>query len=170
MAQTANKQKQAATPETGTATVTVALKHPTGIVLEVFEKKILQVPDGVGRLRDETIFRSTGKQYALNGNRVPFGKMPNYKIIAGYALTDGIPKVVWETWLEQHQDSPLVENKLIMAYEKQDMAEDFANDHQATRSGFEPLLIKGDPRVDKKKTRDGKFVDVIQPDGEAIPE
>ena len=161
MAQT----KKAAAASTGTATVTVALKHPTGIVLEVFEKKTLQVPDGVGRLRDETVFRSTGKQYALNGNRVPVVDgvvvAPNYQIIGGYALTPGIPKDVWDKWLEQHPDSDLVENGLITAYEALDMAQDFAKENAKTRSGMEPLLRSGDPRVPKRRTREGKIVDSV---------
>jgi hypothetical protein len=148
--------------DNGTATVTVALKHPTGIVIEAFEKSSMSVPDGVGRLRDEIVFRSTGTQYVLNGTRVPFGVRPKFDIVGGYALTPGVPKSVWDKWLEQHQDHPLVENNLICAHEKIDMVEDFAEEHKATRSGLEPILLRGDPRVDKKRTRDGKFVDSIE--------
>lgn len=154
--------KKIAVPETGTATVTVALKHPTGIVIEAFEKKSMQVPDGVGRLRDEVVYRTTGKQYPIHGTRVPFGSAPRYKIIGGYALTEGVPKAVWDIWLEQHHDHALVQNELICAHEQLDFSQDFAEEHKATRSGLEPLLQKGDPRVDKKRTREGKFVDAIE--------
>lgn len=128
--------KKEAVPATGTETVTVALKHPTGIVLEVFEKKTMQVPDGVGRLRDEVVFRSSGKRYPINGNRVPFGARPKFTILGGYALTEGVPKEVWDKWLEQHPDHPLVESGLISAHAKVDLAEGFATEHEASRSGL----------------------------------
>lgn len=157
----ANNKKQAS--ETGTArdVVTVALKHPTGIVIEAFEKVKTQEPVLGGGFRDSVAYRSTGQQYPLHGNRVPFGKMPNYEIIGGYALTPNIPKEIWEVWKEQHHDSDLIKNNLITAYEKLDMSQDFAKEHETTRSGLEPLKHVGDPRVDKKRTREGKFVDAI---------
>jgi hypothetical protein len=159
------RAKKVAAPETGTATVTIALKHPTGIIIEAFEKKTLQVPDGVGRLRDETVFRATGKQYPVNGNRVPFGQMPSYKIVGGYALTPGIPKDVWDAWLIQHHDHPLVENELISAFEAMDWAEDFSAEHQDSKSGLEPLARRGDPRAPKSRTRDGKVVETFEMNG-----
>jgi hypothetical protein len=155
--------KKAAAGETGKATVTVALKHPTGIVLEAFVKEKGQEPVLGGGFREVTVWRSSGKQYPLNGNRVPFGVMPSYPIVAGYALTHGIPKEVWEAWAEQHKDSPLLEQELIAAYDTADKAEDFAQDkdNAARRSGMEALSRKGDPRVDKKRQRDGTLVDGI---------
>jgi hypothetical protein len=162
-----NVKKEAA-PHNGTETVTVALKHPTGIVLEVFEKKSMAVPDGRGAMRDEPMFRSTGKQFPINGTRVPFGKAPKFPIVGGYALTQGVPKDVWDKWLEQHHDHPLVENELITAFPQLDMAQDFAEEHKDLRSGMEPLLQKGDPRTPKTQNREGKFVDAIEHfDGQA---
>lgn len=156
--------KTAAPPETGTATVTVALKHPTGIILDVFREETAHEPVMGGGTRPVKVFRSTGKQYPLNGNRVPFGTTPNYMILGGWALTPGIPKDVWETWLSQHHDHALVENGLIDAHENADYVEDFAKDPDrvSLKSGLEPLLRKGDPRVDKRRTREGKFVDAIE--------
>lgn len=153
--------KPASAPAKTGATVTVALKHPTGIFLEAFEPSRMQVPDGVGRLRDETIFRSTGKRFEVHGNRVPFGATPNFPIVAGFALTHGVPKDLWETWLKQHADSDLVQNRLISAFDDGDSAADYAKDHEGTKSGMEAMLRVGDPRADKKKNRDGKFVDAI---------
>jgi hypothetical protein len=168
------KEKATPTPKTGTDTVTIALKHPTGIVLEAFEKVATKVPDGGGRMREEMLYRSTGKQYPLYGNRVPMGMTPNYKIIAGYALTPGIPRDVWEAWKEQHHDSPLLDqaNPLIFAHESLEQVEDFAEEGRQLRHGFEPLRKTDDPRVAKRKTRDGKFVDSVsmaddQPKSEA---
>lgn len=160
-AKTRNEEKSASAPATSGAVVTVALKHPTGVILEGFEKKSIQVPDGVGRIRDEVVFRSSGQRFEIHGNRVPFGKTPNFPIIGGYALTKGVPKDVWEIWLEQHKDSPLVENHLISAFESHDDAEAFATEHEENRSGMEAVLKVGDPRVDKRKGRDGKFHEAV---------
>lgn len=155
-------RKPVPVPQTGTATVVVALKHPTGIVIEAFEEKKIAVPDGRGAMRDETMFRSTGKRYPVNGTRMPYGMEAPFRRVGGYALTEGIPKDVWELWLKQHHDHPLVENGLITAFEKLDMAIDFAEENKALKSGLEPLLQKDDPRTPKTRTREGKFVDAIE--------
>jgi hypothetical protein len=148
-------------PATGTETVTVALKHPTGLVLECFREEAGSEPVLGGGMRKVAVWRSTGQQYVVHGTRVPAGATPNYPIVAGYALTHGVPKEVWETWLKQHKDSPVVLNHLIRAYASGEDAAAFAKDHEATRSGLEPLLRRSDPRVDKKRNRDGKFVDAV---------
>ena len=142
-------------------TVTVALKHPTGIVMEAFREERSQEPVLGGGFREVKVWRSTGRQYPINGNRVPFGQIPDYKIVGGYALTEGVPKDVYDIWCEQHSDSPLVEHKLLMAFASSDRAEGFAREHASTRSGMEPVAKSGDPRVDKKRTHDGKVVDGI---------
>lgn len=163
-----NTKKQGAKPETTGETVTVALKHPTGIILEVFEQTKQPVPDGVGRLRDETIWRSTGKQYPLNGNRLPFGKLPTFPIVGGYALTKGIPKEIWETWAEQHKDSDLVKNELIGARPTMQEAADWARERGSTKSGMEPL-VEGDARADKriaKAKEQPKLVQEQDPDNQ----
>lgn len=156
------RMKQEASGDTSGDTVMVALKHPTGIVIEAFVGSEAYEPVMGGGQRKVKVFRPAGKRYTVNGNRYPFGTMPSYKIIAGYALTPGIPKDVWECWLSQHQDMPLVQNHLIHAHESVEYASDQAKDGQALRSGLEPLLTKGDPRVAKKRTRNGKFVDAIE--------
>lgn len=149
-------------PETGTATVTVALKHPTGIVLEAFEKVITKVPAGGGVMREEESYRSTGKQYPLNGNRTPFGVIPSYKIVDGYAMTPGVPKDVWEVWVAQHADHPLVVNHLIEAHQDIDYLAAFAREGRKLKSGLEPLQRSGDARAPRRRTRDGKFVEAME--------
>ena len=153
---------KASKAETGTATVTVALKHPTGIIIEAFTQDVAHEPVMGGGTREVTVFRSTGKQYTINGNRAPFGVRPDFDIVAGYGLTHGVPKDVWERWLEQHHDSPLVQNNLICAHESVDHVKDEARDGAKLKSGLEPMLQKGDPRAPKKMDRQRKFVDAIE--------
>lgn len=155
----ANNQRQK--PATTGETVVVALKLPNGLIIQAQEKTTDQEPIMGGGTREVAVFRPVGQQFSLHGNRVPFGKMPNYPIVGGYALTDGVPKDVWENWRDLHKDMPLVRNGLVAAFDDMDSAKDFAKDGKALKSGFEPLALKGDPRVDKKKTRDGKLVDAV---------
>lgn len=155
--------KQAMKAETGTDTVCVALKHPTGVVIEAFRQEKGQEPVLGGGFREVKVWRPTGKQYPVNGNRFPFGTVPSYKIENGYALTEGVPKDVWKAWLEQHQDHPCVEQRLIAAFDSEAQALAFARtkDNAVLRSGMEPLALKDDPRVDKKRTRSGEVVDAM---------
>lgn len=156
--------KKASEAVTGTDTVTVALKHPTGILLEVFKPEETMEPVLGGGVRSATVHRSYGQRFALNGNRVPFGMRPTYNIIGGYALTPGVPRELWEKWQDQHKDSDLVVNGLITAWESPADAEDFARDPDniELRHGAEPLRRKDDPRTPKNQTREGKFVDAIE--------
>lgn len=143
-------------------TVTVALKHPSGVILEIFEESEGHEPVMGGGTRKVKVFRTTGKQYPINGNRVPFGMIPNYPIIGGYALTAGVPREVWEIWSDQHKDSPLIENGLIMAHSSIDGATSEARNRIKLTNGLEPMRVGGDPRDPKRKNREGKFVSAIE--------
>ncbi len=153
--------RRAAIAATTGETVTVALKHPTGIILEVFKPEPSFEPVLGGGMRETTIYRPTGGKFTLNGNRVPVGVAPPYPIVAGYALTHGIPRDVWEAWRAQHADHPLVQGNLIAAYKGGEDAAAFAEEHRETRSGMEPVRRKDDPRVPKRIGADGKFQDTV---------
>lgn len=154
---------KASDPRTGTETVTVALKHPTGIVLEIFEEAISHEPVMGGGTREVRIFRTNGNRFTLNGNRTPFGVAPDFRIVGDYALTPGVPKDVWEKWKEQHKDSPLVLNNLIFAYGSNEKIRDAARESAKLRSGMEAITPDDDPRIPKRKDRNtGKMVSAIQ--------
>lgn len=153
--------KEATAPATTGETVTVALKHPTGLVIQAYAKEVTHEPVTSGVSREVNVFRPAGTQCVLNGNRVPYGATPKFPIIGGYAMTAGVPKDVWDTWREQHADSPLVEQGLIFAHKSLDHAEGHAKDGTKLVHGMEPLQREGDPRIEKKRTRAGKFVDAI---------
>ena len=154
---------------TGTATCVVALKHPTGIILEVFQEMEVNIPDGRGSMRIDKLFQGTGEKFPLHGNRVPFGRIPNFEIVNGYALTQNIPVEIWNGWLKQHKDHPLVQNNLINALKSVDDAKAFARDGRELRSGLEPMRKPNkdgsnpDPRTPKRRNAEGKFVEAIEP-------
>lgn len=155
-----------AAPESGTATVSVALKIPNGIVLRLQHKEKVTYPVMGGGFHEEVQSRvdPEAKTYTLYGNRVPFGEQARCMIIGGYAITPGIPKAFWELWLEQNKKLDLVVNGLIKAHASLSYIQDFAKDkdNRAVRSGMEAIVPDKDPRLPKRKNnRTGKMEDAI---------
>lgn len=148
-------------PATG-ATVTVALKHPNGIVIQAQEQGEAHEPVMGGGTRPIKVWRGVGKQYVINGAASSFGEAPKHLVIGGYAMTPGIPKDVWENWRETHGDSPLLQNGLIFAHESAGHSEGHAKDGAALRSGLEPIIPGTDPRIDKRRNRDGQLVPAVE--------
>lgn len=135
-------------------TVTVACKMPHGLVLQLQQMQEVRVPAMGGGFVIEKQFRPTGDQIVIKGNAVPVGVAPSHEIAGGYALTPGVPKDFWETWLEQNAELDLVKRGLIFAESGVDRARDAGKEQKATRSGLEPLNGTDpakDPRVPKSR-------------------
>jgi len=81
-----------------------------------------------------------GEPITIYGNRAPFGDTPKCEIVAGYALTRGVPKEFFDKWLEQNADHPLVKGNLIFAHESDSSAASMAKENPGPRSGLEPLV------------------------------
>lgn len=162
---TLDRPKKPATGQRSGDTVTVVLNHEHGIILDVLEEYEDHEPVMGGGTRTVKAFRRTGEQYRLNGYRTPVGTQPNYIVVGKYALTQGIPREVWEQWLSQHHDSPLVRNKLISAHAKLDKAQDEAKELNKAgfRSGLQAIRPDDDPRIEKRRTASGKLVPEIEP-------
>jgi hypothetical protein len=130
-------------------TVTVALKHPAGIILRIF-KQVDGIETGIGgnqkRVKVSQVVEKDGVpyQFVLNGNRIARGAETDEDrvaktIVGGYALTPNVPKDLWEVWREQNKDHDLVRNHLIYATDGEARARDQAKDQRAVRSGLEPI-------------------------------
>lgn len=135
------------------STVTVACKLPHGLQLQLCEMTETRVPSLGGTTLPVKQAVKIGKVYTVNGNASPHGVAPRCRIVAGYALTDGIPKEFWDKWREQNEDAEYVTHKLIMAWPTNAGADDMAKEHRRVRSGLEPLdgqNLKDDPRVPRK--------------------
>lgn len=127
--------------EESTRTVTVACKLPNGITMQLFDWVDVPQP-GPGGIRMVKESVRVGQRYIINGNRFPYGKMPDFAITDaynGYGLTPNIPKEFWDKWLEQNKDADYVKNKLIFAHERQIDAIAEANENRKRRSGLEPI-------------------------------
>lgn len=136
--------------------VSVALKHPNGIIMQLFDFHEQTEPILGGGYRTFKVSRAReGARWVLNGNTFPFGRPPRHLIIGGYGITPGIPEDAWNEWREANADSELVRNHLIFAYKSGDRLADDARDHEGTRSGLEPIdpdnLPKGFQREAKNK-------------------
>jgi len=139
-------------------TVTVALKHPNGIFLQLHEFIEQQEPILGGGYRTFKISRPIeGTKVRLNGNRFPFGQPPAHLIIGDYGLTPNVSEEIWDKWLEQNHDSHLVKNKLIFAYRSGDKVADAAKEYEKTKSGLEPITVKKDGSLDMSDTRLRQF-------------
>jgi hypothetical protein len=139
----------------GTATVTVASKMPNGLILRVFDMVETQEPLMGGGFHTVKVARERPERIVVNGNAHPQNKSPMCQIVAGYALTPGVSKELWDLWRKQNESSLLVKNGLIFAHENSRNTEAEAAEKKDIRSGLERLdperLPKGIQRSDMMK-------------------
>jgi hypothetical protein len=123
------------------ATVTVALKHPNGIICRLHQMVEVEERLPGGGVQKVKIARVTGQQFKLNGYlRRPQGNEPPLPASPGsFALTHGVDKDLFEAWLAQNQDLDLVRNNLVFASEKANYTMDEAREKKALKSGLEPI-------------------------------
>lgn len=151
MAQTAAQKKAAAlvdksARETPTApqrsgdTVTVCCKLPHGLTLQAQEpyEQQVAVPQGMER-RTEKMWRPFGQKVLIAGNALPVGGTPSGDLKHGVAITYGVPRELWELWLDQNHDHDAVVNGLIFIAESREDAFAMAKDMRKVKTGMEPL-------------------------------
>ena len=131
--------------------VTVACKVPNGIILRLMRMVDMAEPVMGGGTRMVKQAQPTGAAFTVRGPAIPFGQIPSFQIIGGYALTEGIPGDFWDTWCEQNKDSDLLKNKMMFAHERHATVVGLAEDRKDIRSGLEPLNPNNDPRNPKSK-------------------
>ncbi|MGF6604585.1 hypothetical protein P3T23_009341 [Paraburkholderia sp. GAS448] len=100
-------------PDTG-ATVTVACRLPQGLHLDIVKH---------GEVR---------KRVTLAGSN-------STQAVAGFGITEHVPKDFFDRWLADHRELPAVKNGLIFAHEKKDSVEARATERTDLKSGLEPL-------------------------------
>lgn len=131
---------------TGGATVTVACKVPPGLRLRVFSMEKDHEPVMGGGTREVKIARLAGEA-VINGPATRKENAPACVVVGGYALTSGVNKDLFDKWMEDNKDSPMVKNRLIFAHDRQDSAAGAAKEAHAVRSNMEPLNGADDVRV-----------------------
>jgi hypothetical protein len=131
-------------------TVCVACKLPSGIILRIFVWETYAEPR-----RDGTVNREARRAIPVPGVE-PFvikgvwaasagqGYNANNGAVAdllpgGYAITDGVPKDIWDKWLDQNKASRLVVNHIIFAHKDRPSLIQEVRKHSAILCGMEPL-------------------------------
>ena len=143
-------------------TVTVACKHPPGILMRVFKSEEYDVPVLGGGTRKEARSVAVGTPIKIRGPAVPHG-VSREDIAGGYALTPNVPADVAMAWMEQNKHSDLVRNNVIFVQEKHDMARGKAKDQKEVRSGLERLDVGMMDKGGRKVARDPRWPAKINP-------
>lgn len=150
VAETADKPSEEAdarvTTRSRVGTVVVGCKIPNGLVLQLSTFEQTAEPVMGGGHRDVRVGRKIGDKYVIRGTSIPFGQVPKYLMVGGYALTSGIPEDFWQQWLEQNKDSDIVRRELIVAHPQMESLEDHCRDNESLRTGLEPIDPQNLPR------------------------
>lgn len=108
--------------------------------------------------RKVTEWRATGEMIRIRGTAYPRGEPPEGypekpRMVMGYAVTEGVRRDLYEAWRAQNEKSPLVKNRMVVAFEKIEEGTAFAKEVTDERSGLEPIQRNkkqlDDPRIPK---------------------
>lgn len=139
-------------PSHAGAKVTVACNLPHGLLLRVFRPIKQRVVIGVGRHEMIDMFEVDGAPVHVFGVATEVGKVPRAPIVGGYALTKGVDKDFWDRWLEANEDSQMVKNKCVFAWEREGFAEGEAHENEGRKTNMEPFNPDGtDVRKPKQR-------------------
>lgn len=130
----------------GGATVIVGCRLPFGYVLQTYVMREEDERMTGGGVRRVAVARKTGHTFRLNGNRVRIGQTADWIIANGAGLTRGIPEEVWQAWLNDHKDEPIVKNGVIFAHSRENEVRAMAKDFRQQPTGLEPYNPTNDPR------------------------
>lgn len=123
-------------------TVTVACKLPHGLVLRIHKQQDEMEPTAGGGMRKVKVWRPDADSgpITVRGYLEKYDpKNPPTAKGSDFALTEGVSKEFWETWLKQNQELDLVKRGLIFADEKRDVVTGLMKDMKDQRSGLEPI-------------------------------
>ena len=137
----------ATAPKRSGETVTVACKLPNGMILQHWRMQAFRDPVLGGGHREVQRAVEDGAPVKVHGPTVPFGIVPRFLIVGGYALTTGISKDFWDKWRSQNKDHDSVVNRLIFAMPTMDAAQAMADEQSEITSGLQPMLPDKDKRV-----------------------
>lgn len=130
-----------APPASTGGTVTIGCKLPHGLILQLNRMVEYHEPVIGGGIRAAKRAEPMGERVFINGTAHPQNAGPAVLIIGGYAMTKGVSAEFWERWTEQHADADVLnkDRPLLVAFERTEMAEGFAKEHETVRSGQERL-------------------------------
>lgn len=130
---------QVVTKSRSNETVTVACKLPHGLVLRAFNMIKVAEPVMGGGSREVPKAQQVPGEFIVLGTSFPQNGAPRGRMEGGYTLTTGCPKELWERWLADNKDTPMVKNGLIFAHDSEKSAVSESREKELVRSGFERL-------------------------------
>jgi hypothetical protein len=116
----------------------------------------------------------TGEVIRIRGTAYPRGQQPDGfpdkpRIVMGYAVTENVPRKLYDAWRAQNNEAPYVRSGMIVAFESLDDGAAYAKEHDAERSGLEPIQrfqkTLDDPRIPRPSTGS---ISHLAPDGERM--
>lgn len=134
------------------AKVTVACNIPNGIRIRAYRMVPDREPVLGGGVRDTTRAEPVSESILIRGTAHEIDKAPRAPIVAGYALTSGVDKDIWNNWYEANKDSHLVKNRCVFAYEDRDDTVAAAKENEGTKSGLEPFNPDKDERAPRSRS------------------
>lgn len=129
--------KKAANTEAKSGMITIACKHPSGLVLELDDSREEAPTPGANKVK---FYFGTGRTVTLNGSNSSHPDSPQVavgRVSAGFGLTD-IPESFWDKWVEQHPDFPMLKNGTLFALRTQDAIMSETANRRAVKNGLEP--------------------------------
>jgi hypothetical protein len=134
--------------------VTVACKHPAGLVLKVYKKFEDQEVVIGGGSRAVVRHEAMGEAVHLKGYYPPQDgkKLPLAATSGEYALTYDVDEDFMLLWLEQNADNPLVKNRIVLVNSNTNSVKAAVRENDATKSGFEPLNPDDLPKTARSVT------------------
>lgn len=94
--------------------MTVACRLPQGMHLDIVKH---------GELRKRVTLNGANSRYA----------------VAGFGITEHVPKAFFEQWLADHPELPAVKNGLIFAHRHKTSVEAQAEEQSELKSGLDPM-------------------------------
>jgi hypothetical protein len=134
-------------------TVCVGLKHPSGLILRLFDMTDTPEPQRDGGYKTVQLARPrTVAEGALNGEvrlkgysvRSAQQALPHQP--ASYAITENVPEAFFKEWIRQNSDSDLVNNKLLVWGRNRAHVEAQIREYEGQLMGFEPIDPQNLPR------------------------
>lgn len=139
-------------PEQNGDTVTVACKHPGGLILRLYTMVDFSEPVMGGGFRSVKKAMPQEKTVTIRGSAIPFGGPSNH-IVGGYALTEGVPADFWAEWIRQNSDNDMLKKGIIFAQGRHSKVTGQAKEQAGITSGLEPINPLKDARNPKGPNR-----------------
>lgn len=142
------------------STVFVVSRVTRGLYLQLFSFVEQQVPVMGGGTQLRRMPMRMPDKVRIKPTTLGFGLIPNYPIVDGWSITEGVPSDFWRKWIEQNPELDIVKEGMIAAFETEADARAYAKERPFQRTGLEPLSQEKDPRIQTANNQNVSDVDI----------